>query len=441
MENKFEFGREGEEIEFKESLGELDSGIKSLTAMLNKSGRGQVVFGLDDKGNPVFKNIMGQDTLSDIAKRIGELCKPSFYHHEKIIPIDDEGHVLVIVEAEGEDRPYSHKGVIYVRNGDRDEQADGVLVRKLVLSGRGDILANMESDLQELTFDYFKNKMVARNVHFMEGDSFFISHSMMKRNRKFNFNGFLLSDQNTFPLKVVTISGLKKGDISSIKVFQEGSLFQSMDKILAYIETANERKVDLSHGARQETDLFSYECFREAISNAVVHNAWNQLIPPSVYIYDDRIEIESYGDLPFDLSLENFFEGRSQPVNPTLFQLFVLGGYCEQSGRGIPFIVEHYGREAFFFTENMVKVTIPFNFTPDAVVGRKTRARELERLSPNEKRLYDYLSENPTANLKEAAEHIGISETSAKTIAKKLQDKSLLERVGSKKIGRWMTLA
>lgn len=44
-------GQENENQEFKQSLSQLDKGIKSLTAMLNRNQKGIVYFGVDDNGN------------------------------------------------------------------------------------------------------------------------------------------------------------------------------------------------------------------------------------------------------------------------------------------------------------------------------------------------------------------------------------------------------
>ena len=46
-------GREDEFQEFKEGLGQLDKGLKSLTAMLNRHNIAIVYFGVDDNGNVV----------------------------------------------------------------------------------------------------------------------------------------------------------------------------------------------------------------------------------------------------------------------------------------------------------------------------------------------------------------------------------------------------
>ena len=43
------------------------------------------------------------------------------------------------------------------------------------------------------------------------------------------------------------------------------------------------------------------------------------------------------------------FCGTSVPVNKSLLKIFMAAKYPEQSGHGIPAIVEKYGRDVFFF--------------------------------------------------------------------------------------------
>ena len=43
-------GKENEKQEFKAGLGQLDKGLKSLSAMLNRGSEGTVFFGVDDDG-------------------------------------------------------------------------------------------------------------------------------------------------------------------------------------------------------------------------------------------------------------------------------------------------------------------------------------------------------------------------------------------------------
>ena len=96
---------------------------------------------------------------------------------------------------------------------------------------------------------------------------------------------------------------------------------------------------------------------REAIINAFVHNDWKNETPPTIFMFDDRFEIFSYG-----ITQDMIFNGYSKPVNRGLFTIFMLCQIAEQSGHGIPTIVKKYGKEAFDFRGSAIKVTIKYAF-------------------------------------------------------------------------------
>lgn len=75
--------------------------------------------------------------------------------------------------------------------------------------------------------------------------------------------------------------------------------------------------------------------------------------------------MESHGGIPGFQTKEDFLRGVSKPVNPELFSIFRTVGFGEESGHGVPTVVGRYGREAFFFSKNVIDVTIPFE-TPNA---------------------------------------------------------------------------
>ena len=49
-------------------------------------------------------------------------------------------------------------------------------------------------------------------------------------------------------------------------------------------------------------------------------------------MFDDRIEVISVGGLPEGLTLEEFYEGKSKPVNLELQQIMVQLYYIEHTG-------------------------------------------------------------------------------------------------------------
>lgn len=113
-------GFENEKQEFKAGLAQLDKGLKSLSAMLNRGREGAVYFGVDDDGNVKGLDI-GKRTLLDIRSRAAELIDPRIMLDIKEMA-DEEGRTYIRVHAEGSDIPYSCDGRYYLRTASADEQ-------------------------------------------------------------------------------------------------------------------------------------------------------------------------------------------------------------------------------------------------------------------------------------------------------------------------------
>lgn len=168
-----------------------------------------------------------------------------------------------------------------------------------------------------------------------------------------------------------------------------------------------------------------------------MHNHWIDELPPAVFIFDDRIEVFSYGNKPFNLSDEQFYSGVSSPINKTFSEMFVSLRFSEQSGHGVPIIVEKYGREAFSFKGETLTVTIPFNYIPDYVVGRMARETNIDKLTINQKNILYFIKDNPKATQVDMSRELSLSIQGVKKAVLRLQELDLLERIGSKKDGMW----
>ncbi|WP_231723224.1 ATP-binding protein [Caviibacter abscessus] len=131
--------------------------------------------------------------------------------------------------------------------------------------------------------------------------------------------------------------------------------------------------------------------FREATINAFVHNKWINGNAPMFTIYSNRIEILSHGKLASNQTMEGFFLGESIPVNQKLSDIFLQLHISERSGKGVPKIIDTYGKDVFDFRENSIVVTIPFNWINNKVgdkminkrlnLTRKTILKEI-RITP-----------------------------------------------------------
>lgn len=429
-------GNGSEFIENKESLSQLDKGIKSLTAMLNKHFVGTVYFGTYDDGT--VKGIeLGKSSLDDIRERIAVLVQPKFAYEVSVLS-DEDGKRFLKVEAHGNDIPYSCDGRYYIRNIKSDDLMDNQTIRRAIVSGSYDAMRETKSTDQNLSFGYLKEYFLSNGIHYRDGKDFLGNFGLLNSKNEFNLAAYLLSDNNNVSIKVVRFKGTDKTSMGERTEYGRRCLLSSCKMVLEFVRSLNVTKTDLTEGLRQETPLFNMESFREAWINAVVHNDWMHMLPPSVFIYDDRIEVSSYGQPPFTMSKEEFFQGRSKPINEALFNIFTLSDFTKQSGHGVPTIVSNYTEKAFNFDSDMVVVTIPFAFFPDAAGLRKRLETEANRLLESQRKVLSFLLDNPDAKLAEAAASCSLSLGGVKKIVRILKNEGLLKRQGSKRNGKWI---
>ncbi len=428
-------GSESEYQEHKESLTQLDKGLKSLTAMLNKHYEATVNFGVYDDGE--VKGIaLGKKSLDDVREKIDLLVKPK-PHYELSLEGDETEKQYLKLTAKGTDIPYSYDGRYYIRNVKSDEAMDNYALRRILSQGSFDVLKETDSPKKDLSFEYLYGYLTSNNIHVKKDKLFLDSYGLLNSKGSYNYLAYLLSDKNNISIKVVRFAGVNKNAMNSRTEFGNQSILLATQMVLNHVKAYNITKVDLSEGERKERNLFDYESFREAWINAVVHNDWLHLIPPAVFIYDDRIEISSYGSIPYTMSVADFYKGISKPINPSLFSVFSLSSFAEQSGHGIPTIVEHYSEKAFDFSSNMVIVTIPYSFIPESLQIRRATDIDAKAMKDTHKKVYEYLLKNPHSTLASCAKETNLSLGGVKKIVKSLQSDGKLRRIGPKNNGTW----
>ena len=209
--------------------------------------------------------------------------------------------------------------------------------------------------------------------------------------------------------------------------------------MLDYVESINETMVSMGSHRRIEEKLFDMASFKEAWQNACIHTKWDKGNPPAVYIFSDRIEIKSTGGLPVDLNREEFYKGISKPVNAKLQKIFGQLGYVEQTGHGIPLIISNYGKQAFDIMENFVNVTIPFNYEKTNFSG--TGIENEVKIYEAEQRVVEYIKQNSSITIKELVAESGYSDGYIRKILTSLKEKSVIERQGGNKTGKWIVIS
>lgn len=423
-------GREDETQEFKESTAEMDEAMESICAMLNNSGKARVFFGVRDNGD-VIGQMIGKNTLKSISMSVRDSIEPSVVAKITVLNSSD-GKEYISVETQGTVRPYIVKGNILVRTGAENRKAPLSELRRMILSS-GDNLLDTSSYNQDLTFSELCTMLRNRGFDVQDDERLRKSFGLLNSEGKLNYQAQLLSDQNNIPLSVAIFRGTDRSDMSFRKDYGGRSLLIEVNQVLDFVQAQNEVSVEVGTGNRKETELFDGKAFREAWINACVHNNWIGHIAPTVHIFDDRMEVISYGSIPYWLSMEDFFSGMSLPVNDALMRVFVQTGLTEHTGHGIPVITSAYGKEAFDLTNGTVTVTLRFRGLRSAA----SRHAMEEPLTDREMSVLDAIRSNPYAKLNDVAYMSGVSRTYVGKVVLKLKEKGLIERMGNQRTGYW----
>ena len=430
------YGEESEFVEFKETTGELKEAVKSIASMLNKNKHAVLYFGITNKGK-----VTGQEasdrTLRDISQAISFNIEPAIIPTITTLDGPTDNLKVIKVEATGSDIPYSAYGQYLIRSADEDKKITREALRKMFTGAGFDFISEIESTRQDLTFEKLTSILISKGYHVVSTSALVKSKGLKNGEGKYNIMAFILSDQSDISIKVVRFAGADKTSMSQRTEFGNQCLLLALQQAMDYVETLNETNVVLGKAGRKDTHLFDNEAFEEAWKNACVHNSWMNMIPPAIYIYSDRLEIVSYGGLPYGLTLDEFYEGTSHPINKALWSVFNSAEYAEQTGHGVPTILSKYGKDAFKISDNYLTVSIPFAFKPAWALAAE-KQNELMILNASQKAILEALKKSPRLTGDELAKAVGFSVSTIKKSTAKLQEMGLIERSGSRRFGYWI---
>jgi ATP-dependent DNA helicase RecG len=343
---------EGQRLEFRRSLADLEDGVCTIAAFANAEG-GTLLFGVRADGT-VSGVTLGANTREQVVNTIVDNTDPPLYPQVEYLDVNGRTVIAVTVAA-GHDRPHLAYGRAYRRVGavtaqlSRDEQ------RRLLLESRprfddqssgaslDDIdparvrrfleMAIRRGRLPDLSADLPVTEALRRLKVLRVVDDH-LTPTMA---------GVLLfarEPQQFVPQSVVGLArfpGTTRGTTQIVdRADVEGDLAETIDRAEAFVRRNTRIASKIYHAQRLEITEYPYPAIREAIANAVIHrDYWQAGSRAQVAIYADRIEVESPGGLLPPITVETL--GHTPPVwrNPDLAGLLYRLGYIEQFGTGI----------------------------------------------------------------------------------------------------------
>ena len=347
-------------VQFKErTLDKYDIACE-LVAFSNAHG-GKLVVGINDKTgkiNALSYSEVQETTnlLSDIAS---ENVVPSILIKIDTIAVED-GNLVVATIKEGVNKPYhDNKGIVWVKNGsDKRKVFDNAELAEMMTDcgsfapDEASVNGATINDLDENTIKVFLENRFDKVLEKkgLVGDAFNEASldticsaiakghdcERMLRNLRFirpdgklTMAAMLLFGKYTqrwlpvMTAKCICFAGNSIGG----KVFRdkvndadmEGNLLHQFNTIMDFF-TRNLHNVQVGDEFNSMGKLeIPYSSLVEFTVNALVHRSLNLKAPVRIFIFDNRVEIHSPGDLPNGLTIDDIKLGTSMPRNMFLF--------------------------------------------------------------------------------------------------------------------------
>jgi predicted HTH transcriptional regulator len=245
----------------------------------------------------------------------------------------------------------------FIRIGTAAEPMPLQMIDRLYSKRVRNSLRTIRSPKRELTFEQLK--IYYESTGKTLTPQFASNLEMLTDDGDYNYVAYLLADVNVTSVKVAKYNGLDRYYLSKNNEYGNCSLIKATKMVLDKFELENKTFAHITHRERLERPLWNRVALREALLNAILHNDYTDEGFPKFEIFDDRLEITSFGGLPGGLTEEDFFEGVSRPRNKELMRIFRDIELVEYLGSGMPRILKSYGRENFIIKENYIRMVLP----------------------------------------------------------------------------------
>ena len=438
-------------VENKEQLNEDFE--QEVIAFLNYKEGGIIYVGVRKNGQVVgLKDV--DLTQLQIKDRIKNNIQPSTLGlFDVVVETIDNKEVIKVVISSGTEKPYylRKKGRTpegcYIRVGSSKERMTERMIDDMYSKRIKNTLKEIDSPRQELTFNQLK---IYYEEHGLKlNDNFLQNLDLLTSEGKYNYNAFLLADENNVSIKLVKYLGTNKMDLVENQEYGYRCIITATQRILDRLDAENTVYAKIEYKGRKEVEMIDKAALKEAVINAVVHNDYSYGNSPIIELYSDRIEITSAGGLPQELSQEEFLEGVTAPRNKELIRVFKDVDLIENIGSGVLRILDAYDKSCFKFMEHFLRVTFkyrenPFKYNSKNNVSADDTLNDTIngtlKLNKNEQQILDLIINNNKITREEIATKTKLSDRTISRAIRHLQDEKVILREGSKKTGHWKIL-
>lgn len=200
---------------------------------------------------------------------------------------------------------------------------------------------------------------------------------------------------------------------------------RAIEEAIAFVEKHSLHGAEIGKVRRKERWNLPPVAVREAVINAVAHADYAQRgAPIRLSIFDDRLEVENPGLLPFGLTIEDLPHGVSKLRNRVIGRVFHELGLVEQWGSGVQRMAGAC-REMGLAPPRIEEIAARFRVT----LGMKRIGRPT--LDPTDSAIVEALARGRGLLTSEIAQTIGLTPRATRTRLARLVGSGLLREIGT----------
>ncbi len=427
---------EGKQLEFKRDASSPGPILRTVTAFANCAG-GVLLIGVEDKTRAVRGVHDVLETQERLANIISTGIAPPLMPAIEVLPWRNKS-ILAIEVFPGASSPHhlidlGPEHGTYIRVGASNRKADAATREELRRSAHRE--AFDEEPVPQLKSEAIDFRAASecfaphRNLTMRDLDTLHVIIKHQGR-RVPSRGGIILFGKERklqFPdawIHAGRFRGVNKTHIIDNKEFHAYPV-QAAQEAAEFVRLHAAQAIRIEGMRSDERWSIPLPAVREAIINAVVHADYSQTGSPiRVLIFDDRVEVESPGLLPFGLVIEDILRGISRLRNRVIGRVFKELRLIEQWGSGIGRMIDccrASGLPPPHFEEIGTHFRVTFRLD-------KCGGVELDEIST---RILDAIRERSRLNTQTLATLVGLSARSTRTRLKSLVERGLIAEIGS----------
>ncbi len=415
---------ESKTLEFKRDMSSLNPIVKTIVAFANTAG-GTLVIGRSADGQLVgMKDVLAAEER--IANVIADRISPPMLPDVEVVT--HKGKDLLLVRVTHWRGPFYIQKLgmpegVYVRLGSTSRVAGPELVaafERVAKNETYDQQAVAEASLEDLDLEYARQ-------WFDKTDYALTRPKLESLGILVRYNGALCPSIGGLILfgteeardryvpdarvRCARFLGIDKSEILD-QYNLTGSIIEAVDSVPKFIQRNTRLAAQFGEMRRKDIPEYPPKGVREALINALAHADYS--ISGSqiqIAIFDDRLELQNPGMLPFGYTLEDFHNGISRSRNKVIVKVFRQLELIEQWGSGYKRITESCrdgGYPEPDFTE--FSTTMRVTFFPHPITQGRAKRTKSSLTRPERRRvILDLFASEGSLSLSEIAKRLPVT--------------------------------